>query len=330
MMAFHVIFYIMFSCNVHNSFAIDWGKILAKGSKITAEERQQLSANVSIASETAAANSRSQVRNLLAREAQVLDCPVCVDKDFSEPCPLGWHHLGEGRCSAPTKYTGICNRTQYFIGSTVEEKMEAEFSCSVCWPCKVAADAESICNRQWHLPCPSGYSPKDIPYNEFGATEGMTCVQDLLHDGPCEYEVSFADDDAKFAFAARCRTSWPCESGCEDIPTNCPIDWIHIGRGSCVAPNSYKTAVPGCALLQDFRGWKPKMKREFSVKCQVQWSCDASSRPNPLCSHTWRRSGKPWLPWAEPRIGPGFHTPCRWRDPGFEMQQYAAGPERGR
>ena len=103
----------------------------------------------------------------------------------------------------------------------VAEKMEVEIACGICWSvapkCSqglvaVAVLCEALCQgwcrlvghlrprldaampQRFHptctwlccircrfLRCP-GYSPQDLPNNEFGEAEGVTCVADLTYE----------------------------------------------------------------------------------------------------------------------------------------------------
>merc|ERR1712050_247755 len=189
-------------------------------------------------------------------------CRQCSEKDYSEPCPLGWVELADGICSAPLDYKGDCSKQQGFMGGSAVEKEEVELMCGVCWPCK----DDAACVRDWSRPCPFGYAPSVIRYDDFATAAGTSCEADLTYDGQCEAQISFQSDEDKRSFAQRCKVAWPCKAVCgTNAQSTCPEDWTHAGDGYCVAPAHYK--VPTCRLLQNFRGWTSNMKLEFAQQC---------------------------------------------------------------
>lgn len=250
-----------------------WETPLESTAKISAEARDQMSKDVAIASQRAFAPTSGRVANFLALEAQVRKaCPKCEDKDFSDPCPLGWEEQIDGRCAAPSTYTGFCDKIQTFISSSVASKMELETSCEICWPCSKGGEgAFGTCARDWARPCPHGYLPQAIPYNEFREAPGITCAADLSYQGECEQQVIFKDETEKRNFVERCQTSWPCKRVCQDGFAECPRDWSSVGGGLCSAPDSYK--VHGCPLLRSFVGWSDSMKSDFARQCSAEWMC---------------------------------------------------------
>lgn len=251
-----------------------WEAPLESTAKISPEEREQMSKNASASSRKAYAPTKGRIAQFLASDSHMKQaCPICGDKDYSDPCPLDWTELSDGRCKAPSLYKGDCNKLQTFLGSTVAAKIELELSCAVCWPCtKVGADATAACVRDFTKPCPYGYTPQDISYNEFREAAGITCAADaLFYEGECEQQVLFKDLQAKQEFSERCQTSWPCIHTCQGALTACPNGWQPAGDGLCVAPEFYK--VDGCPLLQRFRGWTNAMKIDFAHTCGVDWLC---------------------------------------------------------
>lgn len=189
-------------------------------------------------------------------------CATCNEKDYSDLCPLHWMEVGGERCEAPASYVGLCNNTLSLVGLTGDAKQEVEVVCSVCWPCN------DSCDRDYALPCPNGYTSKSMSMEEYGDAIGDACV--ATSDTSCEFEISFRDAAEKESFARRCSTSWPCVSTC--AASVCPIDWIEIGDGMCVAPPTYKRA--GCGvLLQDTLQWSHAEKLEFAKSCGVRWQC---------------------------------------------------------
>lgn len=188
-------------------------------------------------------------------------CSVCGQKDYSDGCPLHWLEV-DGRCQAPASYSGFCNQTLPLVGLTGEAKQEVEVICSVCWPCN------DSCERDYSLPCPNGYASKTISLGDYGDASGDACV--AISETECEYEMSFRDAVEKESFSRRCATSWPCVSTCS--ASTCPIDWVAIGDGLCVAPRSYKKE--GCSLvLEGVLEWSRSKKIDFAKECGVRWRC---------------------------------------------------------
>lgn len=251
---------------------MSWHEPMLRGMKIPLKDTNKLSEEIEVkALKAASAEAKTPIQT---------GCPTCLEKDFSEACPLGWTQTNHGMCEAPFEYDGLCRRRQSFQGGSAMGKIEVELSCGVCWPCKDSTG----CLRNWALPCPDGYSLKDIPINEYANASGNVCLADLGYDGPCEPEVSFEDARAKQLFAERCKTSWACNSHCETrVNSRCPQEWTHIGGDLCVAPATYK--VPGCKSVRSFRGWTAEMKTNFSEACRVSWPCESDEDKDKLQSH---------------------------------------------
>jgi len=211
-------------------------------------------------------------------------CPTCDDKDYSDPCPLGWRtNIAENACEASFTYEGLCRHNLGFGKRSVSEKLELEIACSVCWPCKEPdANTSGSCNRDWVQPCPNGYLPVGLPWDAF-ADARQVCAATAAYDGSCEPEVSFVGKLEKEEFATSCATSWPCEESCANSLklSLCPTTWLHVGKGVCVAPTHYRKH--GCPLAAKFHGWTAGMKKRFADECDVVWSCsDASYFPTSI------------------------------------------------
>ena len=69
-------------------------------------------------------------------------CSTC-SKTYSEPCPLTWEPDEDESCHAPSGYAGYCARGLTFVGWSVESKIVAEMSCSMCWPCSDGAASKA-------------------------------------------------------------------------------------------------------------------------------------------------------------------------------------------
>ena len=61
-------------------------------------------------------------------------CSACPNT-YSESCPFNWERDEDETCHAPSGYSGYCAQGLNFDGWSVESKINAEMSCSMCWPC---------------------------------------------------------------------------------------------------------------------------------------------------------------------------------------------------
>ena len=52
-----------------------------------------------------------------------------------DACPTGWQADRAGSCTAPSTYSGYCNRSINFSGFSDIEREEAEIFCDFCHPC---------------------------------------------------------------------------------------------------------------------------------------------------------------------------------------------------
>ena len=70
-------------------------------------------------------------------------CAAC-SKSYSEICPLTWELDEDDVCHAPFDYAGYCAHGLSFSRASVADKIVAEMSCSVCWPCTSAPSAAGV------------------------------------------------------------------------------------------------------------------------------------------------------------------------------------------
>jgi len=279
-----------------------WATPLENSAKIKPGEREEIGKHAAARAQKAYAPTKSKVQTFLAMEANAEQvCPACDDKDYSDMCPLDWaDELSDGRCKAPATYAGRCSKVQMLLGSSAAEKMELEIACGLCWPCTKGGEEAATCVRDWAQPCPQGYAPQDIPYNEFREASGITCMAELFYEGQCEQQVAFQDLYEKKDFVERCQTSWPCRRTCEEGYAACPSGWQVLGSGLCSAPDAYK--VSGCPLLQSFRGWTDDMKGSFAQKCSVGFECADDTNVGECqlnlsaCPRHWQQEGSRCLP----------------------------------
>lgn len=103
---------------------MSWEAPLFRGTRISESELDDLSKKAQMM-----AKDESQGSSLV-----FLECPTCL-KTYSEPCPVAWELDESGACHAPRKYFGYCTRDLSFGGWSVDSKIVAEMSCSMCWPC---------------------------------------------------------------------------------------------------------------------------------------------------------------------------------------------------
>ena len=66
-------------------------------------------------------------------------CVIC-DRDFGEPCPVGWGLLsGSSECKPPTDYVGPCNEPADFAGFNREMFAQWSEACGAHWACSQSA-----------------------------------------------------------------------------------------------------------------------------------------------------------------------------------------------
>ena len=104
--------------------AISWEAPLFMGARISQPELDNMA-------ETA---RRMAKREGPAAMPVVNGCSACP-KTYSESCPLNWERNEDEACIAPSGYSGYCAQGLNFDGWSVESKINAEMSCSMCWPC---------------------------------------------------------------------------------------------------------------------------------------------------------------------------------------------------
>ena len=104
--------------------AMSWEAPLIRGARISESELDDLAQRAQQMSKHQEAGSMPVVNG----------CPTC-SKTYTESCPLTWELDTDDLCHAPIGYAGYCARGLNFDGWSVESKIVAEMSCSVCWPC---------------------------------------------------------------------------------------------------------------------------------------------------------------------------------------------------
>ena len=104
--------------------SMSWEAPLFRGSRISQSELDDVSKKAEIMSK----HHEPGVMTVVNR------CSTCA-KNYSEPCPVNWELNADDACHAPSGYSGYCARGLKFDGLSVESKIIAEMSCSMCWPC---------------------------------------------------------------------------------------------------------------------------------------------------------------------------------------------------
>ena len=112
--------------------AESWEAALLRSARIPASELSDVARQARDISRISAAGSKSFVMN---------GCPTC-SKSYAESCPSSWEADEDGVCHAPSGYTGFCAHSLSFGGLSVESKIVAEISCSMCWPCRDDAPSD--------------------------------------------------------------------------------------------------------------------------------------------------------------------------------------------
>ena len=110
---------------------MSWEAPLFRGIRISESELDELSQKAEMM-----AKDDTQVSSPV-----FLECPSCL-KMYSEPCPVAWELDESGACHAPSEYLGYCMRDLSFGGWSVESKIVAEMSCSMCWPCSNSSSSK--------------------------------------------------------------------------------------------------------------------------------------------------------------------------------------------
>ena len=128
--------FILFLISRFLGVAVSWEAPLFRGTRIPESELDDLSKKAQLMSKHDEPGSMPIVNG----------CPTC-SKTFSESCPFSWEFQAGEACHAPSGYSGYCARGLKFVGWSVESKIVAEMSCSICWPCSdapVSNDAAAI------------------------------------------------------------------------------------------------------------------------------------------------------------------------------------------
>ena len=112
--------------------AMSWEAPLIRGARISESELDDLAQRAQQMSKHHEAGSMPVVNG----------CPTC-SKTYAESCPLAWEPDDDDVCQAPSGYSGYCARGLNFGGWSVESKIVAEMSCSVCWPCNAGSGSNS-------------------------------------------------------------------------------------------------------------------------------------------------------------------------------------------
>ena len=113
--------------------ALSWEAPLFRGSRISQSELDDVSKKAEIMSKHHEAGVMTVVNG----------CSTCA-KSYSEPCPVNWELNADDACHAPSGYSGYCAQGLKFDGWSVESKIIAEMSCSMCWPCSDTSALDDV------------------------------------------------------------------------------------------------------------------------------------------------------------------------------------------
>ena len=69
-------------------------------------------------------------------------------------------------------------------------------------------------------------------------------------------------------FAWRCKANYPCVESCKRNFAECPVDWIPVGKGLCVAPQAYEGP---CSPATDFSHFSRTGKAVWANRCGALW-----------------------------------------------------------
>lgn len=208
-------------------------------------------------------------------------CESACDKDFRDPCPLGWRLAsieGVRQCEASPHYTGGCVALQAINTFDFETKKLFEKRCAASWPCQQCSPTE----RDYiSAPCPEFwiFSGSSVPL------KGI-CEAPEDYNGPCprSYDAALAaTKEEKQGLESRCDLLFPCLS--EDLHKCvrdyeshlCPVNWKEVKLGFCSAPADYKGRCPG---EMSFARFTASMKEQMSKHCGFFYPCrDSEGRP---------------------------------------------------
>lgn len=252
---------VVFACCAQEGVAA-WHNKLLRGAKISNNELDSIGRAAAIRAEKAT-----------RRAARTGQCQCGAGKDYSAPCPRGWKvQNGGAECLAPPSYKGYCDTNQTFVLDDTSEKIEAEATCGVCWPCL------DSCDRDWTAPCPQGYSPQNIPFDKFSATQFPECAADSAVK--CQYLETFASIEQKQSFQEMGCGAWPCLTArvCKKY-AECPKEWRLIGHDTCVAPHWYPKK-EHCPPLMVFRHWTDSMRQQYADECSVSFCAEEDTFGN--------------------------------------------------
>jgi len=139
---------------------------------------------------------------------------------------------------------------------------------------------DSLCDREWHRPCPDGWrSYEDV------------CVAPSTYDGGCarrQPQGAFSTAQQKASFAERCKSPWSCKSDtCQEgrVYDECPHGWSVEGSWcSQVVPSDCPVSVFDMFTISVAE------KQQLGLVCGAQWKCrNACLRDyEQLCPQGWQ------------------------------------------
>lgn len=217
-------------------------------------------------------HSFAEISEQLKEKTPIPTCTI----DYNLPCPQGWKlkTVAEKKLCVGENYTGECNKELDLTGFSRDQKAAVARVCSAPFPC------QGPCPQDFSQQCPLGW-------NEDGPT---SCKADPNYSGPCSKDVntSMWSDEEKFAFGVQCGVTWRCKASAgdgrlladchRDYEPNCPIKWVEIRPGICVAPPDYQGT---CRREINVAHWGTQAKRNFAESCGTKWPCASSSELYP-------------------------------------------------
>eukprot|EP00931_Biecheleriopsis_adriatica_P034034 TRINITY_DN19699_c0_g1_i1.p1 TRINITY_DN19699_c0_g1~~TRINITY_DN19699_c0_g1_i1.p1 ORF type:complete len:354 (+),score=38.12 TRINITY_DN19699_c0_g1_i1:55-1116(+) len=146
-----------------------------------------------------------------------------LEQDFTEPCPIGWSWLANGKCAAPINYHGSCPWEVNLLMYTPGMKATFAKNCGAAWPLApkfqppkpLPPPAHSPqhapgekpswqCKHDFRKPCPEGFS-----------FDGYYCHAGWDYEfreslGCSKFDPRRWTDEMKEAFGKHCHVWWPC------------------------------------------------------------------------------------------------------------------------
>jgi len=123
-------------------------------------------------------------------------CKTC-SPDCSKPCPQGWEHKGEGKCSPPPDYTGKCDMEFEFGGYNALMRDAWSQTCGAFWSC-LTDGAEALAKHSMFAgrkqPQVSFLTSRSIPVDAYKVRNSLELTQPLREPEQATVNVLVHED----------------------------------------------------------------------------------------------------------------------------------------